>query len=545
MKVAVRNIKGILSEEINDIGQLNQELKTVFKNNVGIYSDKRVFILDTNGKVVYSFKSTEAGLSFTTHQVMAAIEDGNYSSFDRYQRLPDSEARYIGYAENIKSNGRVIYVIYVLGDTAIIERNVQETIMVILVTIGVALVIAIVLGYIFAEFITKPITELSLKARDMQLGRLDKPMRVYSNDEIGQLSINFNKMSKSLSDTLNEITREKSKLEIVFKHMTDGILVFDRMGIMVHINPAAKDMLLIEGEISFGEVFSPYIDTTYREIKEIVFEETISKIILVESRYYSIYFAKFLDEKDEAAGLICVIQDITEHKRLEEMQKEFVANVSHELRTPLTTIKSYAETLLEGALDDRILSEKFLQVINNEGDRMTALVKDLLELSKLDNSQVKFAMNILNLKHILKDSVDKYNIHAKEKKQSMIYYPPNFQCKVVGDEGRIEQVLRNIITNAIKYSPEYAKIEIRVEDKNKYIKVIVSDTGMGIPKEDLERIFERFYRVDKARSREMGGTGLGLAIAKEIMVYQGGKIEVGSVLGEGTHFDLFFPKESV
>jgi len=543
MVIAAKNIKGILSQEVEDIEQLNQELKTVFKNNVGIYSNKRVLILDTNAKVVFSSKATELGLSFPTHQVMAAIEDGAYTAFDYRQRLLDSKASYIGYAESIKHKGQVIYVIYILGDTTTIDQNIQATITVIFFTIIVALLIAVVLGYIFAKFITKPITELSVKVRDMQRGRLDRPIRVYSKDEIGQLSINFNKMSQSLNDTLNEITREKNKLEIVFKHMTDGILVFDKMGIMVHTNPAARDMMQINGEISFGEIFSTYIDTTYIQMKEAVFEETVSRIILVEEKYYSIYFAKFLDQREEAAGLICVIQDITEHKKLEEMQKEFVANVSHELRTPLTTIKSYAETLLEGAWEDEVLAKKFLKVINYEGDRMTALVQDLLELSKLDNSQVKFSLKTINLKHLLEDGVEKYSIHARKKQQTMVYNPPNFSCMVVGDVGRTEQVFRNIIANAIKYSPEGARIEIEVVEETKYIKVIIRDNGLGIPKEDLERIFDRFYRVNKARSRAMGGTGLGLAIAKEIMAYQGGKIEVASILGKGTHFDVYFPKE--
>ncbi len=325
--------------------------------------------------------------------------------------------------------------------------------------------------------------------------------------------------------------------------MTDGILVFDKIGMMIHSNPASISMLRIEKQISYQEVFKPYLDVSYRELKELVRDETISHIVAVEGKYFSVYFAKFLDQYNEAVGIICVIQDVTEHKKLEEMQKEFVANVSHELRTPLTTIKSYAETLLEGALDDRETAERFLGVINHEGDRMTALVQDLLELSKLDNSQIQFSMNDINLEHIVADSVDKYIIHSDKKRQSMMYHPPSFPCRIIGDGNRVEQVIKNIISNAVKYSQEEALIEISVKDSGKYYNVCVSDNGMGISKEDLKRIFDRFYRVDKARSREMGGTGLGLAIAKEIMEFHGGKIEVTSEVGKGTTFELYFQKK--
>lgn len=339
-----------------------------------------------------------------------------YDTFDKDRKFSKDGTLYLGYAENIKIDGKVIYVIYVLGDTSDIDDNIQNIIMIILMAVGVALVISAILGFVFSDFLTKPITALTMKARDMQRGgRLDQPMKVYANDEIGQLTKNFNKMATSLNDTLNEVTSEKNKLEIVFRHMTDGILVFDKIGMMIHSNPASISMLRIEKQISYQEVFKPYLDVSYRELKELVRDETISHIVAVEGKYFSVYFAKFLDQYNEAVGIICVIQDVTEHKKLEEMQKEFVANVSHELRTPLTTIKSYAETLLEGALDDRETAERFLGVINHEGDRMTALVQDLLELSKLDNSQIQFSMNDINLEHIVADSVDKYIIHSDKK----------------------------------------------------------------------------------------------------------------------------------
>jgi two-component system sensor histidine kinase VicK len=541
---AVEAIKtsGLEDANLDGIDEIKEKLAQVYDDYAALYTDKRIFILDTKAKVVLPEDAAQKGLSFPTHQVMGAITDGNYEPYDKNRKIPGSDKNYIGYAENIKSNGRVVFVLYVLGETTSVTKSIEQTVMVIVFAVFVAMIIAVVLGFVFSSFLTKPISALSMKARDMARGHLDKQMKVYSNDEIGQLTKNFNRMATSLSETLNEITSEKNKLEIVFTHMTDGILVFDKVGVMIHSNPASVSMLKLNRQISFQEVFKPFLDVTYSELKSMVKEETISRVIEVEGKYYSIYFAKFLDQYNEAVGLICVVQDVTEHKKLEEIQKEFVANVSHELRTPLTTIKSYAETLLDGAIDDREVAMRFLGVINHEGDRMTALVQDLLELSKLDNRQIRFAMNDINLAQILEESIDKYKIHSEKKHQSLMYHPPEVECRIIGDVDRVEQVVKNIISNAVKYSPEGALIEISVEKQSKYIKVSISDNGFGISKDDLKRIFERFYRVDKARSREMGGTGLGLAIAKEIMEYHGGKINVSSDPGIGTTFELYFLK---
>ena len=538
LQIAIDLVKDNWPEEMTESQMLLEveELLVTLKAN---FFNKRIYILDDVQRVVLPLDEANQNKRFPYAQVHKALNQGVLRDPDDVE---EGGKDYIGLAEGIEINGKVVFVIYGLGDISSIQEKTIETIEIISMSIAVALVIAALLGYVFSEFLTKPISALSAKARDMATGQLDKPMKVYSSDEIGELTMNFNKMAKSLNDTLDEITSEKNKLEIVFEHMTDGILVFDRMGVMIHSNPASVEMLQLDKQISFQEVFKPYLDVTYTEMKGLVMEETISHLVEVGSKYFSVYFAKFLDQGKEAVGLICVIQDITEHKRLEEMQKDFVANVSHELRTPLTTIKSYAETLMEGGIDDEEITKRFLGVINHEGDRMTALVQDLLELSKLDNSQVQFTMSSINLEHLVRESVEKYHIHADKKNQSMLYHPPSFGCKIIGDVNRIEQVIKNIITNAVKYSPEGAIVEVDITERNKYYVVGVTDSGFGIPKEDVARIFDRFYRVDKARSREMGGTGLGLAIAKEIMEQHGGRIEVQSEFGKGSRFELVFPK---
>ena len=223
------------------------------------------------------------------------------------------------------------------------------------------------------------------------------------------------------------------------------------------------------------------------------------------------------------------------------MRKEFVANVSHELRTPLTSIKSYTETLLDGDIDDRELSVKFLKVINSEADRMTRLVKDLLQLSRLDNKQMKWNMKEISIVNLVKYTVNKMQIEAKNKGHTLVCHVIGDIPDIIGDKDRLEQVIVNIISNAIKYTQEDGNISVYIGKNYSEVYVKVTDNGVGIPEEDLPRIFERFYRVDKARSREMGGTGLGLSIAREIVEAHGGNISINSEYGKGTEVLIKIP----
>ena len=252
-------------------------------------------------------------------------------------------------------------------------------------------------------------------------------------------------------------------------------------------------------------------------------------------------FAPYKDEKGEKAGIVMVLQDITERQRLDNMRKEFVANVSHELKTPLTSIKSYTETLLEGALDDRELSEHFLEVVNSEADRMARLVRDLLQLSSLDYNQTKWNKRESDLVKIIENSVLKMSMTAKNKNQSLHFITREDALMVYLDTDRIEQVILNILSNALKYTPDNGEIKVFLDKKEQDAIIRIVDNGIGIPKEDIPRLFERFYRVDKARTRELGGTGLGLSIAQQIIEVHQGKIKINSNEGEGTEAVIILP----
>lgn len=517
-----------------DIGEV---LKVFIKNTSGELFNYKLYLLDNTGKVIYPTNQTTLE-GFTKPQVIGALYG---TKTDELDELRINGEGFLGYAEPVSFEGEVEYVVYVLASTKSMEETRRDTIGIIVLALFFAIITAGILGIIFSNFLTKPISILSEQARKMAAGNLDLEIDQISDDEIGDLTQNFNTMAASLKDTLDLISGEKSKLEIVFSYMTDGILVFDRSGFMTNYNQASADMLGITSQTTYQDVFSKYTGERFSAIYEQSMKKTVQNIIRVQDRYYNLCFAKFFSPHQTLMGIICVIQDITEHKKLEEMQKDFVANVSHELRTPLTTIKSYTETLIDGALSETETAMSFLQVINHEADRMTDLVQDLLDLSKLDNKQIYLKTQKLNLNQLLEDSLKKFDIQIKKKNQKLIYHPNEMPFWIVGDLYRIEQVFKNILSNALKYSQETAVIEIACYQHDDYVVIEIKDSGMGIPEFDLPRIFERFYRVDKARSREMGGTGLGLAIAKEIMEYHKGKIEVESTLGTGTTFYLYFP----
>jgi len=339
--------------------------------------------------------------------------------------------------------------------------------------------------------------------------------------------------------------KKREELDInnrIFLHMTDGIIAFDIDGKIILINPAAKKLLSISPEDgSFEDVFGKFnLDINMEKIIYLENWTSTEARIEIEDRYVNAFFAPFRNEKDRPAGVISVLQDITEHVKLDNMRKEFVADVSHELKTPITSIMGYADTLLEGEYDKEV-QQKFLNVIASEARRMAKLVTDLLTLSRYDNNKNKLQKEQFDLGELVKKCQDKLAIEFKKKAQDVNCFVTADVPLVYADKGDVERVVLNILSNSIKYTPENGKISIYVGFvyNDAYIKVL--DNGIGIPEEDLSRIFERFYRVDKARTREMGGTGLGLSIAKDLLDKNGGSIDIKSIVGEGTEVVIKVP----
>lgn len=418
-------------------------------------------------------------------------------------------------------------------------------------TIGIASMIAIiiagVLGFIFSRMITGPIKQLTRSAKELASGKMHHKIVVESTDEIGQLTGSFNYMAQELSRTLGTLSNEKSKLETILSHMADGVLAFNRQGVLIHANPATYEILGIrQMDHRFDDIFPGIgVKASFDTLLEQQIFEVKRILIEYERKYLNIHFAPYQNIDGEPEGMVVVLQDVTKQQKLDQMRKEFVANVSHELRTPLTTVKGYAETLADGAIDDKEVAVQFLNVIISEADRMTALVKDLLELSRLDNKQVQLEVAQVDFAQIIRETASAYNLNEIKNGQDIIVECHNNKIFIEVDSARVKQVLHNIISNAIKYNTEKGQIRIVTANHGKYIEVQISDSGIGIPEEDMGRIFERFYRVDKARSGKMRGTGLGLAIAKEIMELHGGEIWIASKLGVGTTVTMYFPKNKI
>ncbi|MFA9423764.1 MAG: ATP-binding protein [Sedimentibacter sp.] len=441
---------------------------------------------------------------------------------------------YVG--ENIKG------YVYLVNNINYIYDTVNESRQTLTKATLIALLITILLGLILSTTITRPIKDLTAKAKQMSQGDFNQKVDVKSNDEIGQLGTTFNFLIDELKKTMSNLHQEKSKMETTFKYMADGVLTVDLAGNIVHANPVAVKILSLERD-------EENYDAAIVKIKENISLTNLklknyhgTDILEQNGETYNIDYAPFMNNNNEIGGVILVFKNITEQYKMDKLQKEFVANVSHELKTPITTIKSYTETLLDGALEERHLAEDFLNVINSESDRMSRLVSDLLRLSRMDYEQTKWKKEKLNIKEMIDQTVKKLKIQIKNKNISMNLVSIPEDANIYFDRDGFEQILLNIAGNAVKYTPEKGNVWINVYREENEVIVSIKDDGIGIPKEDQARVFERFYRVDKARARELGGTGLGLSIAKQIAEANGSTITVKSELNKGTEIIISIPE---
>ena len=361
---------------------------------------------------------------------------------------------------------------------------------------------------------------------------------VASSDELTE---SFNEIIDELKQNLKDVNSEKKQKETILKHMTDGVITFNMDGKVTYINPAAKQMLGVKTEdTNFKSIFGKFSDINMEKIIYLDSWTSSEKKIETEQGTMSLFFIPYRDELSLPAGVMVVIQDITEHVKLDNMRKEFVADVSHELKTPITSIKGYSETLLDGDCDKET-EKHFLHVIDDNADRMEKLVQDLLTLSKYDNNRATKKPVEFDLGELAKACKEKFDIEIKRKNQDVNCFVTADVPNVYADKDGIERVILNILSNSIKYTPDGGKIDIYVGYVHNDAYVKIKDTGIGIPKNDLERIYERFYRVDKARSRQLGGTGLGLSIAKEIIEKNNGSINIKSKVNEGTEVVIQIP----
>ncbi|WP_243355148.1 cell wall metabolism sensor histidine kinase WalK [Bacillus litorisediminis] len=446
----------------------------------------------------------------------------------------------------IRIDGEVRGAIYLKADIESVFDQLQEINDIFANATVIALSISVILGILLAQAISRPITDMRRQALAMAKGNFSRKVKVYGLDEIGQLALTFNNLTKRLQEAQATTEGERRKLASVLAYMTDGVIATDRRGRIILINESAIGLLNVSRETALSQQI-----TTLLGIEEkYTFEDLINEqesVILDYSTPHKPYIlrANFsVIQKDSGIvnGLIAVLHDITEQEKIEMERREFVANVSHELRTPLTSMRSYLEALSDGAWKDEEIAPRFLEVTQTETERMIRLVNDLLQLSKMDSKDYRFQKEIVDFTIFFNRIIDRFDI-IKEQHVTFTRELPSKTIFVEIDEDKMTQVLDNVISNALKYSPEGGNITFRLEEGSDEIQISVSDEGVGIPKDQINKIFDRFYRVDKARSRKFGGTGLGLAIAKEMVEAHGGKIWAESKDEVGTTIFITLPYE--
>ena len=453
----------------------------------------------------------------------------------------------------VQSAGEVVVgTLYIRSD---LEKQYQEisNIAVIFVTATLlAIAIAIVVSVLIAHSITQPIGEMQEQALRIARGDYSHKVEINAKDELGQLAESFNQLAERIEETQEAMEAERNRLDSVLTHMTDGVVATDRRGKVITINEMALSLLSLKQEDAIGQSILTLfqLDEEYslrsllENTKEMLIERP-SPVPHVQDLILRVDFSMIRRESGFISGLVAVLHDVTEQEKTEQERRDFVSNVSHELRTPLTSMRSYLEALEDGAWKDPEIAPHFLQVTLEETDRMIRMINDLLNLSKMDSGNAQMQMELVNFNNLVNFVLDRFDmmVTSQDKDYQIKREFTKRDLWLEIDTDRLIQVIDNIMNNAIKYSPDGGTITVRLIETHNHIILSITDEGMGIPRKDLNKIFDRFYRVDKARARQQGGTGLGLAISREVLKAHGGSIWVESRENQGSTFYVSLPYE--
>lgn len=533
----------IESFKAEDLDYLDSLVKTLSPR-----ANCRISLINKEGKVLAdSEKSREELMRMENHldrpEVRQALEglsaiDTRYSSTLKinmlYAALP------------LKDKNEVMGVLRLALPLVSVRKTLSVIKGIVLMGLLFSLGLSLILGSIVAGRVIKPINGMIQASRRFAAGDFSRRISRYPHDEIGELAETLNMMAGDLENKIREIEKQNQHLAAVFNSMIEGVIVTDKSGKIIAVNPTIERIFSVKSQDCKGKLLLEAIRNN--EIFEVVNDvlnrgEPVSRdlnLILPVQKIFQVN-ASAIFEKDKVSGSLVVIHDITGIRRLETMRRDFVANVSHELKTPLTSIKGFVETLLEGALDDKENSRNFLKIIQEHANRLDNLINDLLALSYLESQKAELKKEELNLQELADKVSAGFRAQLKKKQIELKDNLPS-QLTVKADKNKLEQVLTNLIDNAIKFNKEKGWINIDFQDTYYSLKVLVEDSGMGIPAKDIPRIFERFYRVDKARSRELAGTGLGLSIVKHIVELHGGSVGVESTEGLGSKFYFTLPR---
>lgn len=540
----------------SDQTKVNADIHTIL-TSVNNASISEITVVDSSGIVRGTSdinNQDEVGQKTTDANVKAALAGGRYTKNPVEQR---SGTRYQVMVKPLVSSSagesNIVGVVEVRASLETVYDNLNHISLIYFSASLLAVMLGVVMAVIISRSLTKPIAEINDRTTRIAQGDYSGGILVRSNDEIGQLAENVNALAVRIEETTNSTEFERRRLDSVLEHMTDGVIATDRRGSINIINTAALQMTGIDDStVAMGQSILEVLQISNRyNLRELLDnQEELLLDFSTDERQLIIraYFSLIQRASGFISGLVIVLHDVTEQQRIELERRQFVSNVSHELRTPLTSVKSYVDALQEGAIDDPEVARNFLAVAQDETTRMIHMINDLLELSRMDSGTMKLETEYVNVGELFNYILNRFDMIIANDDKPEKYYTikreiPKVQIWVELDTSKFTQVIDNIMNNAIKYSPDGGVVTARMIDNQKEVVLSITDQGLGIPKKDLGHIFDRFFRVDKARSRAQGGTGLGLAISKEIIERFGGRIWVESAEGQGSTFSISLPYE--
>lgn len=525
----------------NDIRELLVEYSRASSNLI------EVRIVDDKGKILGTSNLNNQGIvgqKSNDPLVKRTLSLGTTSEDKIYKDESNKNNRVWVNVSSIKNKGQVIGAIYLVADIESVYKQVDDITNIFITGTLIAMIITAVLGILLSRTITKPIIEMKRQAYAMARGNYSRKVKVYGVDEIGELADSFNTLTKRVQEAQAMTEGERRKLSSVLAYMTDGVIATDRRGKVILINTPAEKMLRVKHESANGRSIIDVLDIgdTYQfeDLMEVDGSLTMDRSTLDKPYVLRANFSVIQRETGFNNGVIAVLHDITDQEKVDQERRDFVSNVSHELRTPLTSMHSYLEALSDGAWEDKEIAPRFLEVTQNETERMIRLVNDLLKLSRMDGGREQLEKSFVNFTDFFNHIIDRFEMMKKETIMFKRHIPRE-PVIIEIDEDKVMQVLDNIISNANKYSPDGGRISFYLKKFEDEIEVSIADEGLGVPDEDLANVFDRFFRVDKARSREMGGTGLGLAIAREVIEAHGGRIWAERNKTKGTIIKFTLP----
>ncbi|AMO28453.1 cell wall metabolism sensor histidine kinase WalK [Lactiplantibacillus plantarum] len=543
---------------VNSTRKANGQIKTILSNYNNTNVDE-IQVVDSKGTIRGTSDVNDqsvVGQKTTDRNVKNAIYNNRTYTKSTYD-TQNNGRYYVSivplYSSNSAGNSsQLVGVLYVRANMKSVYSTINNIMGIFVIASLAAMVLGLGIAIIIARAITRPIEEMKQQTQRIARGDYAGQVRVYSDDELGQLAKAINNLSIRVEESQESTEAERRRLDSVLSHMSDGVIATDRRGNITIINETASDFMDVTAEKAIGnsilDILKIRDDYSLRDLIENQDELMLDFSSNERDLILNAYFSLIQRESGFISGLVCVLHDVTEQQKIDNDRKQFVSNVSHELRTPLTSLRSYIEALSDGAWKDPEVAPGFLKVTQEETDRMIRMINELLSLSRMDSGTTRVDMELVNINEMFNYVLDRFDMILKKDDNPAKYYTIKREFTkrdlwVEIDTDKFTQVLDNIMNNAIKYSPDGGVVTCRLLETHNQVIISISDQGLGIPRADLGHVFDRFFRVDKARSRAQGGTGLGLAISKEVVQMLGGRIWVDSVEGKGSTFYISLPYE--